>query len=184
MKLEQYLKSLGLSIKDAESIFGEVVTEYIKCCSEETKDIAVSNNIEEITKALIGMMNSKEGRDEIQKYAKKRNITLASEGTSQAIDLDFDPEEEEWEEIEEEDYIPDDLYEDIEEIEETEDEPEALINKEKEEEPSKVEEEIEVEPEVEEMEAEPEVEEPEVEEVEPEAEVEVEEVEPISLSYS
>ena len=165
MKLEQYLKSLGLSIKDAESIFGEVVTEYVKCCSEETKDIAVSNNIEEITKALIGMMNSKEGREEIQKYAKKRNITLASEGTSQAIDLDFDPEEEEWEEIEEEDYIPEDLYEDIEEIEETEEE-------------SEVEEEVEAEPEVEEAETEPEVEEPEVEEVEPEAEVEEVEPEP------
>jgi hypothetical protein len=177
MKLEQYLKSLGLSIKDAESIFGEVVTEYVKCCSEETKDITVSNNIEEITKALIGMMNSKEGRDEIQKYAKKRNITLASDNADQPIDLDFDPEEEEWEEIEEEDYIPEDLYEDIEEIEEIEDEPEVLINKEKEEEPSKVEEEIEVEPEVEEVEAEPEVEEPELEEVEPEAEVEVEEEE-------
>lgn len=176
MKLEQYLKSLGLSIKDAESIFGEVVTEYVKCCSEETQDITVSNNIEEITKALIGMMNSKEGRDEIQKYAKKRNITLASDNADQPIDLEFDPEEEEWEEIEEEDYIPEDLYEDIEEIEEVEDEPEALINKEKEEEPSKVEEEIEVEPEVEEVEAEPEVEEPELEEVEPEAEVE--EVEP------
>ena len=185
MKLEQYLKSLGLSIKDAESIFGEVVTEYVKCCSEETQDITVSNNIEEITKALIGMMNSKEGRDEIQKYAKKRNITLASDNADQPIDLEFDPEEEEWEEIEEEDYIPEDLYEDIEEIEEVEDEPEALINKEKEEEPSKVEEEIEVEPEVEEVEAEPEVEEPELEEVEPEPEleevepeIEVDEVEP------
>ena len=31
---------------------------------------------------------------------------------------DFDPEVEEWEEIEEEDYIPEDLYEDMEEIEE------------------------------------------------------------------
>ena len=212
MKLEQYLKNVGLSIKDAESIFGEVVTEYIKCCSEETQDIAVSNNIEEITKALISMMNSKEGREEIQKYAKKRNITLASEGTSQPIDLDFDPEVEEWEEIEEEDYIPEDLYEDIEEIEEIEDETEALINEEKEEEKSEVEEEVEVDKESEELiketdllkekekEEKPEEEEEfeevetedEVEDVEPEVEVEevedeieeeeVEEVEPVGGS--
>ena len=177
MKLEQYLKNVGLSIKDAESIFGEVVTEYIKCCSEETQDIAVSNNIEEITKALISMMNSKEGREEIQKYAKKRNITLASEGTSQPIDLDFDPEVEEWEEIEEEDYIPEDLYEDMEEIEEVEDETESLNNKEKEEEESEVEEEIEVDEDLEELIKETDLLKEKEQEEKPEEEVEVEEVE-------
>ena len=133
MKLEQYLKNLGLSIKDAESIFGEVITEYIKCCSDESQDIAVSNNVDEITKAILSLMNSKEGRKEIQEYAKKRNITLSGDSDSTPIDLDFEAMEEDWEEIEEDDYIPEDIYEDIEEVEE-EVEPEAVEVEEEEEE--------------------------------------------------
>ena len=133
MKLEQYLKNLGLSIKDAESIFGEVITEYIKCCSDESQDIAVSNNVDEITKAILSLMNSKEGRKEIQEYAKKRNITLSGDSDSTPIDLDFEAMEEDWEEIEEDDYIPEDIYEDIEEVEEEEPESEVKVEVEDEE---------------------------------------------------
>ena len=127
MKLEQYLKNLGLSIKDAESIFGEVITEYIKCCSDESQDVAVSNNVDEITKAILSLMNSKEGRKEIQEYAKNRNITLSEDIDSTPINLDFETMEEDWEEIEEDDYIPEDIYEDFEEVEEVEPEAEVEV---------------------------------------------------------
>ena len=189
MKLEQYLKNLGLSIKDAESIFGEVITEYIKCCSDESQDVAVSNNVDEITKAILSLMNSKEGRKEIQEYAKNRNITLSEDIDSTPINLDFETMEEDWEEIEEDDYIPEDIYEDFEEVEEVE--PEAEVEVEAEGDSDSQEdgnegnnansgeeeevEEVEPETEMEEVEAEVEpeiVEEVEVEEVEPETEME------------
>lgn len=190
MTLEAYLKKLGLSIKDAESIFGEIITEYIKCCSDKKEDVAVKNNVDQLTKAILSLMNSEQGREEIQEYAKKRNITLSGDDEVDSIDLEFDTEEEDWEEVYEEDDLPEDLFDDLEEVEEIEeddeDEEEALINEEKKEEEPEVEDKIEVEEDLEEEEeeetefeeAEPVVEEPEELEEEVEEDTEVEEMEP------
>ncbi len=174
MTLEAYLKKLGLSIKDAESIFGEIITEYIKCCSDKKEDVAVKNNVDQLTKAILSLMNSPQGREEIQEYAKKRNITLSGDDEVESIDLEFDTVEEDWEEVYEEDDLPEDLFDDLEEIEEIEeddeDEEEALINEEKKEEEPEVEEKIEVDEDLEEVEE---------EEEEEKTETEVEEAEPV-----
>jgi len=167
MTLEAYLKKLGLSIKDAESIFGEIITEYIKCCSEKKEDVAVRNNVDQLTKAILSLMNSAQGREEIQEYAKKRNITLSGDDEVDSIDLEFDTEEEDWEEIYEEDDLPEDLFDDLEEVEEIEEDDEVLINEEKKEEEPEVEEKIEVDEDLEEVEEEEEETETEVEEMEP-----------------
>ena len=172
MRVEEYLKKIGLNMKDAESIFGEIIQEYTKCCLNESQDIIVKNNLNELNQSIINLMNSKEGQEEIQKYAKKRKITLSGEEVDTSIDLEFDPIDEEWEINEEEDWdLPIDIYDDLEE-----EEPEVEVEPEVEPEPEvEVEPEAEPEPEVEvELEVEPE---PEVEvelEVEPEPEVEVE----------
>ena len=60
MRVKEYLKQRGLSIKDAKAIFGEIISEYIECCEDMGGDAVVSNNIKQLNSSIVNLMKSKE----------------------------------------------------------------------------------------------------------------------------